>query len=272
MSKKTYSSGFERLSRLWSDTDERYLNALVAVRENFNGFTKKAGFDVNKIDRLTDAQKRQIRRYYNTLTTYTEGAPVYKMPPSELPKAIRKGGRKDVEKVMRAVQMPEGRKRAKYLFIKYDGKEKPKIAVKKFATVENGKRVIQRVPVVVNEHFGYSRETIEISPEALAIDPEAAIMHTASIVEGARFFRILNGRHEFGNYVGMQALINAVKNLQSKYGLHTKDRWDRWLFGYGAYYSDVHRADTIINHISETKEEFRKRVRKENAKIRRARK
>ena len=208
---KNYRSGFERLSRIYSDTNERYMNALLAVKENFNGFTKKAGFDPSRPDRLTQAQRHQIRRYYNLLTEYTEGGPVYKMAPSELPKKIRQGGRKNVEQVMKAAQMPEGRKRAKYIFMKYDGKNIPKVEVK------NG------APVFVNEAFGYAKEIIELNKVELARDPHATINSIAPLVEDARFFRIVNGRHEFYNTTSLKLLGDKVYQLQQKYfqGNHT---------------------------------------------------
>jgi len=179
---KKYRSGFERLSRLWPDTDVRYANALQAVKENFSGFTKKEGYA--RPDRLTDNQKKQIRRYYNLLSEYTEGGPVYKMSPSELPKSIKKGGRKNVEAVMKAAQMPQGRKRSKFIFIKYDGETIPKVKVR------------NNSPVFVNDRFGYSKEVIELNKYALAQDAEQTIYSIAPLVHGARFFRIINGRHE----------------------------------------------------------------------------
>ena len=257
---KKYRSGFERLSRVWQDTDVRYANALQAVKENFSGFTKKAGYDHGRPDKLTDSQKKQIRRYYNLLSEYTEGGPVYKMAPSELPRSIKKGGRKNVEAVMRAAQMPQGRKRAKFIFIKYDGETIPKVSVK------------NNSPVFVNDRFGYSKEIIELNKIALATDAEGTILSIAPLVEGARFFRIVNGRHEFFNAADLPTLARKVNELQQKYAIGTPDSWDKWLHGVAAFYSDKQSIANIINHERQAKDAFKKRIMKETARVRRIRK
>jgi len=260
---KKYRSGFERLSQYWDFSEQRYAVALAAVKENFSGFTKKAGFIPGK---MTEAQKRQVRRYYNTLTEYTEGGPVYKMTPSELPKAITKGGRKNVEQVMKAAQMPHGRKRAKYIFIKYDGETIPKVKIR------------NNVPVFVNDKFGTEKEVIELDKQSLAIDPVGTIKSIAPYVEGAKFFRIINGRHEFygakGTYsaaADLNTLANAVVELQQKYAIGTKDSWDRWLHGIAVYYVKTKDFGTVVQHQADTRRAFRERIKKESAKVRRKR-
>ncbi len=257
---KKYRSGFERLSRIWTDTDERYMNALIAVKDHFNGFTKKAGYDPSHPEKLSPAAKHQIRRYYNLLTEYTEGGPVYKMKPSELPSKIKKGGRKNIDAVMRAAQMPEGRKRSKYIFVKYDGETIPRVDVR------NG------APVFVNDRMGYSRETIELNKVQLAVDPRGTILSAAPLVDGAKFFRIMNGRHEFYNTNSLELMSRKVMQLQEKYAIGTKDAWDKWLTGLAVYYSNNLRAIDIIQHQADAKTAFRERVKKEQSKLRRKRK
>lgn len=257
---KKYRSGFERLSQFFPDTSERYSAALKAVRDGFSGFTRKDGFDATKPERLTDAQRHQIRRYYNLLSTYMEGGPVYKMPPSELPARIRKGGRKNVEAVMRAAQMPQGRKRAKYIFIKYDGETIPKVSIR------NGS------PVFVNDRMGYSKETIELDQFALALNPRETILGLAPLVEGARFFRIINGRHEFYNAGDLRTLARKVEELQQKYAIGTPDSWEKWLHGVAAFYSDNMKATEIVRHITDSNEKFKEKIKRENRKLKRKRK
>jgi hypothetical protein len=255
---KKYRSGFERLSRLYPETDIRYATALQAVRENFTGFGVKDGY--RKQRPLSESQRRQIRRYYNLLSEYTEGAPVYKMTPAELPWAIKKGGRYSVEQVMKAAQMPQGRKRAKYIFIKYDGETIPKVRVK------NG------VPVFVNDRFGYEKEVIELNKIALATDPIGTIRAIAPLTEGARFYRIVNGRHEFYNAADLETLGKKVQQLQQKYAVGTPDSWKRWLYGVAAYYSDALNAAQIINHQTESKRAFKERIQREARRVREKRK
>lgn len=255
---KKYRSGFERLSAIYPETDIRYANALQAVRENFSGFGVKDGF--RKQRPLTESQRRQIRRYYNLLSEYTEGGPVYKMTPSELPKAIKAGGRRNIEAVMKAAQMPQGRKRAKYIFIKYDGETIPKV------------RVRDNVPVFVNDRFGYEKEVIELNKFALATDPEGTIHSIAPLTEGARFYRIVNGRHEFYNAADLGTLADKIVQLQQKYAIGTPDAWDKWLYGVAAYYSDTKNALQIIQHQRETTDAFKERIKRESAKVRRKRK
>lgn len=182
------------------------------------------------------------------------------MAPSELPKKIKQGGRKNVEAVMKAAQMPEGRKRAKFIFIKYDGETIPRVDVK------NGS------PVFVNDRFGYQKEIIELNKAALAQDAEGTIKSIAPLVKGAQFFRIVNGRHEFFNAGDLTTLARKVNELQQKYAIGTADSWDRWLHGVAAFYSDTMNASGIINHERKAKDDFKKRVQKEVAKLRRKRK
>ncbi len=182
------------------------------------------------------------------------------MPPSELPKEIKKGGRKNVEAVMKAAQMPQGRKRAKFIFIKYDGETIPRVSVR------NGS------PVFVNDRMNYVKEVIELNKFALAENATDTILAVAPLVKGARFFRILNGRHEFGNSADLETLAEKVEILQQKYAIGTKDSWDRWLHGVAAYYSDMLNAGQIIQHQAESKQAFKERIKRESAKVRRNRK
>ena len=263
---KKYRSGFERLGRYYSDTTERYAEALRSVRENFNGFEDFNGYDQDNVHNFTPAQKKQIRRYYNTATEYTEGEPVYKMPIDELPPEILGGGRYAVEAVMKAAQMPRYRKSAKFVFIKLDGETIPEIRVK------NGS------PVFVNRRLGYMREVIELNTVELARDAMATILSAAPLVEGASFFRILNGRHEFygprgsGAVAGdLHSLANEVIMLQEKYGIHTKDNWQRWLYGISAYYVDGSGIE-LRAKLKNIKVKFREKVKREKAKLMRVRK
>lgn len=257
---KNYQSGFERLSKRYSDTNERYMNAILTLKENFTGFTKKAGFDPSHPEKLSPANRRQIRRYYNTLTEYTEGQPVYKMKPSELPKEIKQA-KNGLDAVKRAVQMRHGRKRSKFIFIKYDGENIPRVGVRNNA------------PVVINDVIGYARETIEINPKALAVDPVGTILSIGPDVEGAKFFRIMAGRHDFYNAGDLNTLSKKIVQLQGKYQMGSGNHaWDNWLHGFVAYYSDKAKAKDIINYESRVKADFRERVKRENEKAKRKRK
>ena len=251
---KKYRSGFERLSRQWTDTAERYAVALKAVRENFKGFTKSAGYDAMK---LSENQRHQIRRYYNLLTEYTEGQPVYKMPPSELPKRIKSGGEKNIDAVKRAAQMHQGRKRSKYIFIKYDGENIPSVGIR------NGS------PVFINKNIGYEKETIEINKIALATDPIGTIKSLEPLTKGASFYRIIAGRHEFGNAASLNIIAKNIVALQQKYdtGNHS---WENWLHGVIAYYGLS--FNDFIAHETKVKADFRARVDRENKKARSKRK
>jgi hypothetical protein len=255
---KHYRSGFEKLSRLYSDTDERYMNALLTLKENFSGFTKKAGYDPSHPEKLTPARKKQIRRYFNTYTDLTEGRQSYKMKPSELPVEIKQS-KNGIEATKRAAQMRTGRKRSKYIFIKYDGENIPTVKIR------NG------APVFVNEKLGIAREIIELNKVALAQDPIGTIMSIESLTYGAKFYRILSAEHEFYNAGTLSQLAKKVVELQNKYqiGNHA---WQNWLDGVIAYYSDTLNARQIINHENKAKQDFRKRVKRENAKARSKRK
>lgn len=256
---KKYRSGFERLARHFPNADRRYSEAILAIRENFNGFEEFNGYDLDNVDKLTDAQKKQVRRYYNTLTEYTEGGPVYKMAPEELPDEILSGGRRNIEQVMKAAQMREGRKKAKFIFIRFDGDSIPEVSLR------------DREIVFVNKHFGYEKAFLPLSPKDLARDARQTIESLAPDVEGARYFRIANGRHEFYTAADLTSLANKVIQLQNKYAIGTRDSWTKWLTGVLAYYTDKPIAQTI-NYITKSKEKFKKRLQKENAKLRRKRK
>lgn len=260
---KNYRSGFERLSRIWTDTDERYMNALLAIKDNFTGFTKKAGYDPSHPEKLTASQKHQIRRYYNTLTEYSEGGPVYKMKPSELPKEIKQYKEKGTEAVKRAAQMHHGRKRSKFIFLKYDGENIPKISIR------NG------APVFENVQMGYSYETIELNKKALAVKPMDTVKAIAPLTQGAKFYRIMAGKHEFYNAADLTSLGNKIIQLQGKYqvGNHA---WENWLHGVKAYYTVGNvKAKDVINYENKYKQsykELQQKIKRENAKLRTKRK
>lgn len=256
---KKYRSGFERLARQFPDTSRRYAEAILAIRDNFNGFEEFNGYDLDHVDSFTDAQKKQVRRYYNTLTEYTEGGPVYKMAPDELPDEILAGGQRNIEQVMKAAQMREGRKKAKFIFIRFDGDSIPEVSLR------------DREIVFVNKHFGYEKAFLPLPPKELARDARGTIESLAPDVEGARYFRIANGRHEFYTATDLKALANEVIRLQNKYAIGSKDSWTRWLTGILAYYTDKPIAQTI-KYINKSKESFKKRVQRENAKVRKKRK
>jgi hypothetical protein len=161
---------------------------------------------------------------------------------------------------MRAAQMPQGRKRAKYIFIKYDGETIPKVSIR------NGS------PVFVNDRMGYSKETIELDQFALALNPRETILGLAPLVEGARFFRIINGRHEFYNAGDLRTLARKVEELQQKYAIGTPDSWEKWLHGVAAFYSDNMKATEIVRHITDSNEKFKEKIKRENRKLKRKRK
>jgi len=256
---KKYRSGFERLAKQFQNTDRRYSEAILAIRENFNGFEEFNGYDLDHVESFTDAQKKQVRRYYNTLTEYTEGGPVYKMAPDELPEEILAGGRRDVEQVMKAAQMREGRKKAKFIFIRFDGDSIPEVSLR------------DKEIVFVNNHFGYEKAFIPLPSKELARNARATIESLGPHVEGARYFRIANGRHEFYTASDLKALANEVIRLQNRYAIGSKDSWTRWLSGILVYYTDKPIKQTI-NYITRSKESFKKRVKRESAKVRNKRK
>lgn len=234
------------------------MNALFAVKDVFSGFTKKAGFDPSHPEKLTAAQKQQIRRYYNLKTEYTEGQPVYLAKFSELPKEI-KTAKNGKDAAMRAAQMYAGRKRSKFIFVKYDGENIPRFAVRNNA------------PVIVNDAIGYAKEVFELSKDALATDPVGTIKSLEPLTEGAQFYRILVGRHDFYNGKTLDVVARKVVQLQNKYdsGNHA---WENWLVGVSAYYSDKVPAQAIINYERSVKDTFKARVKKERAALMRARK
>lgn len=256
---RKYQSGFERLSRQWTDTNERYMNALLAVKDKFSGFLKKDGYNPSRPDKLSANQKHQIRRYYNLLTEYTEGQPVYIMPPSELPKKIKQGGRKNIEAVMKAAQMHSGRKRAKVIFVKFDGENIPKVGIRNNA------------PTFINYAMGYEKETIELNQDALADNPRETIMSIAPLVEGASFFRIIAGRHEIGNQKStgtagdLEVLARQVIYYQNKYqtGNHA---WENWLFGVTAYYGIA--PSKLSKYEAQVKSQYKDEIEQEKRRLR----
>jgi len=96
-------------------------------------------------------------------------------------------------------------------------------------------------------------------------------MSLAPMTVGARYYRILNGRHEFFNAADLTTLANQIERLQQKYVIGSKDSWDRWLHGVAAYYTDK-RAVDIIQHTAETRAAYREKVLKEQRRLKAARK
>lgn len=270
--REKYRSGFERLAALWRNTDDRYAMALRTVKANFSGFRNSDGFDARRPDKLTPAQRKQIRRYYNLYTSYTEGTPVYIMPISELPKRIRKD-RKNINATMSIVGMSRGQSRAKKLFIRYDGENLPRVSVRNDA------------PVLVNDALGYSREIIIINQRSLVADPVGTIEHAARKAEGARFYRIvnINGHEFFGprgakgaptiNITNSPTLLgHEIERLMLRYPRGTKDSYEKWLYGFAAYYTDRNISDVHKDMINMRGKELGKRIKAVHAKIKADRK
>lgn len=252
MSKK-YRTGFERLAELEPDTDERYKNALIEVKRHFVGFTQKAGYNVNRPERLSSAAKKQIRRYYNMLTEYTEGGPVYLMTPAELPKTIKRN-KHNIDAVKRAALMHEGRKRSKFIFVPYDGETIPIVEVR------------NNVPVFFNATKGFGREVIELNHDALADDVMSTVADAVARAPGAKFYRVLGGDAGRNNeFYGVKGSISAaadyrtlaryIASLMTDYntGNHA---WQNWLFGIAAYYGTA-TAREVIGEIRATKDAWR---------------
>ena len=277
---KKYRSGFERLSRVWTDIDERYMNAMLAVKENFKGFTKRAGYDPSHPEKLSAAAKKQIRRYYNLLSDYTEGGPTYKLKPSELPKTIKRN-KKNIDAVMRSALMHEGKKRSKYIFVPYDGETIPQVIVK------------NNVPLFYNASKNYAREIIELNHRALSDDVMSTIHDAVNRAPDAKYYRVVGGdAGRFNEFYGAKGsiavaasaniLAHYVANLMTKYNSGNHD-WRHWLFGIAAYYTDDIRG--TVNDIRDIKtswqktdksivpgESFDQRIKRLSAEVRRKRK
>lgn len=256
MSEK-YKSGFERLGRIWTDRDERYMNALVAVKEHFSGFTKKAGYDVSRPDKLTESQRHQIRRYYNLLTEYTERGPVYKMKKSELKKDVKQLGKKSVN---RLVQMKYGAKRSKFLYVPFDGINKPEIIN------------YQNKPAVKLVGFDQIYTEVTLNHDLMNIDPAAAVNAALqNTAPGYRGLRIMNGVHRWGDFANEGAAAREVTRLQERYNIAGNHNWSNWLGGLAVYYSKTKSLTELVKHRIESAAEFKARIKKENAKVRRKR-
>lgn len=246
---RQYKSGVVRAALRWTDTDERYMNLLLAVKDHFTGFTKRAGFDPSRPEKLKPAQRAQIRKYYNTLTEYTEGAQVYKMTPAELPREMKQA-RNGVEAAKRAAQMRAGRKRSKFIFVKFDGETIPRFEVR------NG------APVIINNKLGYAKETIELNQRRLAENPVETVLAVKELVKDAKLFRIMAGPHEFFKAGTITSVAREVEKNQMKYDVKGNHNWRNWLFGITAYYSDNLTIPQIMNHQSATLEKFRENDKK----------
>jgi len=256
------------------------MNAMLAVKENFRGFTKRAGYDPSHPEKLTATAKKQIRRYYNLLTEYTEGGPTYKMSPAELPKSIKRD-KKNNYAVMRSALMHEGKKRSKYIFVPYDGETIPQVVVK------------NNVPLFYNASKNYAREIIELNHRALSDDVMSTIHDAVNKAPDAKYYRVVGGdAGRFNEFYGAKGsiavaadanvLAHYVAGLMTDYNSGNHD-WRRWLFGIAAYYTD-NIGDTI-NDIREVKtlwqktdksiipgESFDQRIKRLSAEVRRKRK
>lgn len=254
---KTYRSGVERLAAFEPDTLKRYTVMLENVRANFTGFEDFNGYDPDYIDKLSDSQRKQIRRYYNTLTKYLEGGQVHKIRVTELPKAIRDMGVKGVDVVKRAAQMGQYRGRAKFIFLHWKSPTKPRIKI-----ADDG-----ITPVFVDRKMGLTQAFIEIHPEAFITAWEELRAELIEQTEGASFLKIANGHYELPYTTNsVELLLKEVSRLQKKYS-----NWSKWLTGVKVYYSDKPLKQTL-EAIKANKEAFRDRIKKGQAKARAKRK
>ena len=97
-------------------------------------------------------------------------------------------------------------------------------------------------------------------------------------VIGAKYFRIANLNTDFYGPKGASAvardlktLAREVERLQAKYAIGSKDSWQKWLTGIMVYYTDREPSD-VLNDVRKSKEKFKKRIQRENAKLRKKRK
>ena len=248
---KKYRTGAERLAAFEPDTLKRYAIMLENVRANFTGFEDYNGYDADYIDRLSDSQRKQLRRYYNALSRYIEGGQVHKIRLTELPKAIRNKGTKGVDAVMRAAQMGHYRGRAKFIFLHWKSPSKPRVKI-----ADDG-----LTPIFVDKKMGLSQAFIEIHPESYILAWEQLRDELKEQTKGASFMKIANGNYELPFMTtNVDLLMDEISRLQSKYS-----NWSKWLTGVKVYYSDKPIKQTLET-IKANKEAFRERIKKGQAK------
>ena len=253
MPRLSYRTGAERLAAFEPDTLKRYVIMLENVRANFTGFEDFNGFDADYIDKLSESQKKQLRRYYNTLTRYLEGGQVHKIRTTELPKAIRDAGEKGLDAVKRAAQMGQYRKRAKFVFIHWKSPTKPRVKL-----AADG-----ATPMFVDSKMQLSQAFIEIHPEAFITAWEELRQELKEQTKGASFLKIANAQHELPyTTTSVDLLLKEVSRLQTKYS-----NWAKWLAGVKVYYSDRPLKETLET-IKFNKEAFREKIKKGQAKAR----
>lgn len=239
----SYQTGYERLSRLYPDASARYAYALGAVKKHFRGFAKKDGYDLKK---LTDSQKRQIRRYYNTLVNYTEGGPVYKMTPGEIDKKIPRT-KKNILAVMKAAQMSHGVKRSKYIFVAFDGKNVPRV------TSKDG------VVVFYDKTMGFYKEIIPLHPVDMATRPHETVRHIMGQIPDAIFYRLTAGKREFldrgtilSGSLNPDSLADTYVKFMNAYNDPSKNNYYKnWLLGLVVYRGTASDRDIILKQVSE---------------------
>ena len=214
-------TGVQRLAKRVRNVDDRYSIMLQALRHNADGFSIKDGFPrVDRIHKLTEAQRHKIRRYYNELDILSFKL-TYKLPKSELPKKLQND--EGFNLVKRASQQFKYRQKWKYAFVPYDGANKPQIIMHDGAVAFRDRQT------------GVVREVIELNQRALAIDPIGTVNGIADLVKGANKFRIICGNAEYQRFGDLYSIGRGIVELQNKYasGNHA---WENWLFGISAYF------------------------------------
>lgn len=246
-----YRSGFERLQAVEPDKAKRYSVALSALRKMFTGFEDYNGYDSDYIDQLSESQQKQIRRYYNTLTEWTEGGNTYKIKKTELPKAIRDQGDKGIDKVKIAAGMGQRRGRAKFILVKIHGK-KPRVKVSDDGSI-----------LFVDREFGIGKQFIQIHPLAITEYPDELLEELKIKTQGAQLYRVnIGSNHELG--VTFTRIDDALKEIEKK-SLKYKN-WRDWINGINAYYSDK-SIKTTVDYLISNKEAYKSKVTKARNKI-----
>jgi hypothetical protein len=242
-------------AELTAQRREHYRLMLETVKEYATGFTKKAGYNIDKFEKITKYKKSKIRKYFTAIqdltarpqTTYTSR------------------DKQKLEKVQRATQ---GRvlKQLKVAFIPTTGdpEHKPKVEL-----VGNKVRV----------HYAHlTNSYVPIPSRLLAIDPEKAAIHALNQVPDLNHFKILAGDSAIIGVYDRKTVLKEIARLSMKYSAaqfdatknssHYFGNWMHGLLAFDPKKSATGNEQQIADFLKrkrDAQEEIRKQRKKEQA-------
>lgn len=260
------------MARKYNWNAEKYRAALVGnksagvegLRSLAKGFDSSDGYNLNRIDKWTPAQRRRVRDYFARVEQLEAQSKLIVRPQST----------KALKKLQDAFHGDVPSKDFKVAFVPY---HRPKV------TLPGSKRAKVRIRVLTEgisiKNGRYERVFIPFNQKALARDPKREIKRAAEKIPGASLFFVQVGDNQTLNGKSLGLITSEILKWMEQYdgvtplpkssgnrGDNPKDHhYKRWLNGLVGYVlpksADVRTMGRIIREGRELNEDRKRKMR-----------